>query len=401
MMSADDDAAVARLVVEALDSGRSPEQACADSPHLLPAVRARWERCRRLEGALDDLFQPPSAAGGPWSADRLGSGPAGMVAREPADRRPADRDRLPEIPGYALDAVLGRGGMGVVYRAVDLRLRRPVALKMILSGEYASRAEQARFLREARAVAALRHPHVVQVYDADEHGGRPYYTMELVEGGTLAARLGGAPLPPADAAALLEPLADAVHAAHEAGIVHRDLKPGNVLLDARGTPKVADFGLARQTGPADEAITLTGAGLGTPSYMAPEQIAGRQAAVGPEADVYGLGAVLYEMLTGRPPFRGDSPAQTAQQVLSDEPAPPSRLNGRVPRDLETICLKCLHKAAGRRYASAAALAADVRRFRRGEPVAARPVGRPERAVKWVRRSPAAATAAVAASVLVV
>jgi len=393
-MSADDDAAVARLVEEALDSGRTPEQACPDSPHLLPAVRARWERCRRLEGALDELFLPPPADVGPWSADRLDGRPAGRVPREPAaDGGRAGPDRLPAVPGYALEAVLGRGGMGVVYRATDLRLRRPVALKMILSGDYAGRSERARFLREARAVAALQHPHVVRVYDADDHDGRPYYTMELVEGGSLAARLGGVPVPPADAAALLEPLADAVAAAHAAGIVHRDLKPANVLLDRGGTPKVADFGLARRAEAGDETVTITGAALGTPSYMAPEQVSGSHpAAVGPAADVHGLGAVLYEMLTGRPPFRGDSSAETVRQVVADEPVPPSRLNGRVPRDLETICLKCLHKVPGRRYASAAALADDVRRFRRGEPVAARRAGRAERVAKWARRRPTAALA---------
>jgi serine/threonine-protein kinase len=306
--------------------------------------------------------------------------------------------RLPSIEGYAIEAVLGRGGAGVVYRATHLRLQRPVALKMLLLGTFAEQVERARFEREARAIATLRHPHVVQIYEVGEHDGRPYFTMELMDGGSLAEKLGAVPLAPRDAAAIVETVARAVQAAHDAGIVHRDLKPGNVLLTADGTPKVSDFGLATKANHGDDddgagmlPLTQSGVRLGTPSYMAPEQaLGGPPGTIGPAADVYGLGTILYEALTGRPPFRGASAAETQRQVIERDPAPPSRLNAAVPRDLETVCLKCLHKDPARRYASAAALADDLARFGRGEPILARPVGTVERVVKWVRRRPAAA-----------
>src|SRR4051812_7185244 len=273
---------------------------------------------------------------------------------------------MPSVPGHRVESVLGRGGVGVVYRARHLSLKRPVALKMLLSGEYAGRVERGRFLREARAVAALRHPNVVQVHEVGEHDGRPYFTMELIDGGSLAEKLGGVPMAPREAAAIVETVARAVQAAHDAGIVHRDLKPANVLLTADGTPKVSDFGLAtaaageeddQEDGAGEFPLTLSGVRLGTPSYMAPEQaLGGRPGTVGPAADVYGLGAILYEALTGRPPFRGASAAETERQVIERDPAPPSRVNAAIPRDIETVCLTCLHKDPARRYASAAALA---------------------------------------------
>ena len=274
-----------------------------------------------------------------------------------------------------MQAVLGRGGMGVVYKARDRRLNRPVALKMLLAGAYARPDELERFLREAEAEAALRHANIVQVYDVGDLDGRPYFTMEFVEGGSLAQKLAGTPLPAGQAAALLATLAEAVQAAHDGGIVHRDLKPANVLLTADGTPKISDFGLARRLDDG-AGLTQSGATLGTPSYMAPEQARGETQRSVPAADVYALGAILYEMLTGRPPFRAETAAETIRQVVEEEPVPPSRLNAKVPRDLETICLKCLHKEPHRRYASAAALAEDLHRFQRGEPIAARPAGRP-------------------------
>jgi serine/threonine-protein kinase len=262
---------------------------------------------------------------------------------------------------------------------------------MLLSGEYASAAELAQFMREARAVAALEHPNIVQIHDVSELDGRPYFTMEFVDGGSLAQKLARVPQAAAQAAALVVTLAEAVHAAHRSGIVHRDLKPGNVLLTKDGTPKISDFGLARRF-ESDESMTLTGVRVGTPSYMSPEQAGGKPSAVGPATDIYSLGAILYEMLTGRPPFHADTATETQRQVIAEEPAAPSRLNSKVPRDLETICLKCLHKDPERRYSTSAALADDLRRFLKGEPILARPVGWLERSGKWVRRRPAWTTA---------
>jgi tetratricopeptide (TPR) repeat protein len=307
---------------------------------------------------------------------------------------------LPAVPGYEMLGVLGRGGMGVVYKARQVGLNRLVALKMILGGGQAAGEALARFRREAEAVARLQHPNVVQVYDVGEHEGRPYFTLELLEGGGLDRRLAGTPLPPRLAAALVQALAEAVHAAHSRGIVHRDLKPSNVLLAADGTPKITDFGLAKQLD-ADAGQTRTGSVLGTPSYMAPEQADGHVAAVGPRTDVYALGAILYELLTGRPPFKAPTTLETLMEVRNEEPAPPRQLQSRTPRDLETVCLKCLEKEPRRRYASAAALAEDLRRFQAGEPILARPTGLPEKAAKWVRRRPTLAGLLAAVAVLLV
>jgi hypothetical protein len=281
--------------------------------------------------------------------------------------------------------------MGVVYKARQVRADRVVALKMILAGDYAGGEDRARFRTEAEAVARLQHANIVQVFEVGEHEGRPYFSMEYVSGGSLDGRLRDGPLPPREAAALVETLARAVHAAHTRGVVHRDLKPPNVLLDEAGHPKIADFGLAKKLD--DAGRTESGAVLGTPAYMAPEQARGTSKAVGPPADVYALGAILYACLTGRPPFRGATLFDTLQQVLHDDPVSPARLTAGLPRDLETVCLKCLHKDAGRRYLSAEALAEDLRRCRAGEPIQARPVGRAEKAWLWARRNPLAATAA--------
>jgi serine/threonine-protein kinase len=372
-----DDQHVQRLLDELLDAGGTPEEVCAGRPELLAEVRARWRRLRRFEAHLDALF-PPSA--------RPGAPPAPRPEGTP----------LPRVPGYEVESLLGRGGMGVVFRARHLRLGRVVALKMTLGGAYAGPDELERFQREAEVVARLRHPHIVQIYDIGDSEGRPYFTMEYVAGGSLAERLAGRPQPPREAAALLATLAEAVGAAHQAGIVHRDLKPANVLLAADGTPRISDFGLARLLD--DEAgLTRTGGVAGTPSYMAPEQAAGQRLAVGPAADVYALGAILYEALAGRPPFRAGTAAETLSQVISQDPAPPSRWNARAPRDLEIICLKCLHKQPLGRYPSAAALAEDLQRFLVGEAIHARPEGRLGRVARRVRRRPALATALVAAA----
>jgi serine/threonine-protein kinase len=292
-------------------------------------------------------------------------------------------------PGYEILGELGRGGMGIVYKARDPRLNRLVALKMLRPGGRACPEELARFRHEAAAAARLQHPHIVQIYEVGESGGCPFFAMEWVEGGSLDRKLRGAPLPPRDAARLVATLARAVHAAHQRGLVHRDLKPANVLLTAEGLPKVADFGLAKRLD-AGAGETKSGVILGTPSYMAPEQAQGRPSAVTPLTDVYALGAVLYEVLTGRPPFRAATTHETLQQVLDEDPVPPRRLLPKTPRDLETVCLKCLRKEPHQRYASAAALAEDLERYLAGEPIVARPVGRVERLLKWARRRPAAA-----------
>jgi WD40 repeat protein len=295
----------------------------------------------------------------------------------------------PEVPGYELLGELGRGGMGVVYGARQTKLNRVVALKVVLAGGHAAEPDLARFRAEAEAVAQLQHPNIVQIHEVGEHHGLPYFSLEFCGGGSLEKKLGGTPQPPGEAAQLVETLARAVHYAHQRGIVHRDLKPANVLLTGDGTPKVTDFGLAKRLdGVAGQ--TASGSILGTPSYMAPEQAGGRRQQIGPATDVYALGAILYELLTGRPPFKAATPLDTVLQVLSDEPVPPARLQPQLPRDLETICLKCLAKDPHRRYASARALADDCRRFLDGRPIAARPVTAIERAVKWARRRPAVA-----------
>jgi WD40 repeat protein len=283
--------------------------------------------------------------------------------------------------------------MGVVYKARQVGLNRLVALKMILAGEHASAGEFDRFRTEAEAVARLQHPNVVAIHEVGVQSGLPYFSLEYCDGGSLSARLDGTPWEPAKAAALVETLARAMQAAHARGIVHRDLKPANILLSEDGTPKIADFGLAKQLDSA-AGRTASGAILGTPSYMAPEQ-AGRSKDVGPAADVYALGAVLYELLTGRPPFKAATELDTVLQVVSDDPVTPTRLQPKTPRDLETICLKCLAKEPGRRYPAAEVLAEDLRRFRVGEPIAARPVSRLERGWRWCRRNRGVAALAAA------
>jgi WD40 repeat protein len=303
-------------------------------------------------------------------------------------------------PGYVIERELGRGGMGVVYLARQIGLNRPVALKMVLSGGHAGAAELVRFLAEAEAIAQLRHPNVVQIHEVGSHAGQPYFTLEFCEGGGLDGKLGGNPLPAGEAATVGEAVARGVGAAHQLGIIHRDLKPHNVLLAADGTPKVTDFGLAKRVGSGSD-LTQTGAVMGTPSYMAPEQAEGKGKEVGPAADVYALGAVLYELLTGRPPFKAATPLDTLLLAISNDPVPPRQLNPQVPADLETIALKCLHKDPARRYPTANELADDLARYRAGEPITARPAGPVERAWKWVRRHKAIAgtVAAVAAALL--
>jgi serine/threonine-protein kinase len=376
-----DDPRVAQLLEELLDSGETPEEICRACPELLTQVRAGWQRLRAVDAELGALFPPSTYVDG-------------------ASPPPLPTSEMPRICGYDVQGVLGRGGMGVVYKAWHLRLNRPVALKMLLAGPYAGPEERERFLREAEAIAGLCHANIVQVHDVGDLDGRPYFTMEYVEGGSLAQKLAGTPQPGSQAAALLAAIAGAIQVAHQSGIVHRDLKPANILLMPDGTPKVTDFGLARRL-EGDGGLTVTGVPMGTPSYMAPEQARGQRDAIGPATDVYALGAILYEMLTGRPPFRAETAAVTLQQVVAEDPVSPSRLNARVPCDLETICLKCLHKEPGLRYGSAAGLADDLGRFLRGEAISARPEGVWRRLARRVRRRPALSAAIATVTLLAV
>ena len=301
------------------------------------------------------------------------------------------------IGSYRIERVLGRGGMGIVYLARHDRLNRPVALKVLPA--HASADRITRFRREAEVIAALRHPNIVQMFEIGDHDGQPFLVMEYVPGGSLGEKLAVAPLRPTEAARLIETIARALAAAHRQGVIHRDLKPANLLLDPPDGPKVADFGLAkfREPDPAAGFETDTGVVLGTPGYMAPEQIDGGND-VGPRADVYGLGAVLYECLTGRPPFKAASVLETLDQVRTLDPVPPRQLEPAVPRDLETICLKCLEKDPARRYPSADDLAEDIGRFLRGEPVSARPVGLARRTWKWACRRPTTAALLAACAI---
>lgn len=332
-------------------------------------------------------FQVPDAALHP-PAERSGPRTIHYHSLGSSDDLKEPQVRI-SIPGYEILGELGRGGMGVVYKARQQGLKRLVALKMILSGVQAGEEELSRFRLEAEAVARLQHPNIVQIYEVGETDGRPFFSLEFVDGGSLEDRLDGTPQAARPSAELLEQLARAVHAAHQCGVIHRDLKPANVLLAQDGTPKITDFGLAKQLD-RGQGHTQSGDIMGTPSYMAPEQAAGRIKDIGPATDVYALGAILYEVLTGRPPFAGEDLLDTLDQVRSQEPVPPRRLVPKLPRDLDTICLKCLQKHPLQRYASAEAFAEDVRRFLAGEPIHARPAGAGERALKWVKRRPAVA-----------
>jgi tetratricopeptide (TPR) repeat protein len=408
---ADEVDVLATQLLAQLRSGANPDrQALVRAyPHLAPRLERRLahvEMCYRLGLAPEE--------DGPTSFD-LSIEASGLAPDVTVDRVAASAPVITEAgagsqphspPGYEILAEIGHGGMGVVYRARQQSLNRVVALKMIAAGVHARADIRARFHVEAEALASLQHPNIVPIYEIGEHDGCPFMAMEFLDGGTLADYLEGRPQPPRAAAELVETLARAMHAAHQRGIVHRDLKPANVLLSfsreppasagpalAGGSrlnecvPKITDFGLAKRLA-EDKGQTTAGSIMGTPSYMAPEQATGRSHEIGPATDVYSLGTILYEMLTGQPPFREETAMATLRRVVAEEPAAPSRLCPKLPCDLETICLKCLEKTAVTRYGIAAELADDLRRFLDGKPIAARPAGVAERVWKWVKRRPA-------------
>jgi serine/threonine-protein kinase len=338
----------------------------------------------------------------------LGMDASGVtVEHDPHPKVKADRARpkgpreAPKVEGYEILGELGRGGMGVVYKARHVKLDRVVALKMVLAGAHASQSQLDRFILEAQAVARLQHPDIVQVFEVGEHDGLPYFSLEFVEGGTLAHKLGGKPMAPPAAAEMALILAGAMQVAHRKSIIHRDLKPANILLTAEGLPKITDFGLAKKLEDEESHQTRSGAIMGTPSYMSPEQAWGETDKIGPLADQYALGAILYEMLTGRPPFQGATPLDTLEQVRSQEPVPPTRLQPKIPKDLETICLKALQKESKKRYADCEELASDLQRFLDNKPILARPVSQAEKVRRWCVRNPRVAFLSVAVVVLMI
>jgi tetratricopeptide (TPR) repeat protein/tRNA A-37 threonylcarbamoyl transferase component Bud32 len=378
----------ANLGPEATIDGVDP----ANAPHAGP--EATLDFSGGAVGATMDV--PAGGFRGAKSAGLPGQDVSDFSLSEAAVR--TRTGQWPEVPGYEIVGEIGRGGMGVVYKARQRGLNRWTALKMVLAGAHAGEQQLARFHTEAEAVALLQHPNIVQIYDVGEHDGLPYFSLEYIDGGALDREIHRKAQPPREAARLVEMLADAMQYAHQHGIIHRDLKPANVLLTRDGTPKITDFGLAKRL-ESDSSQTKSGTLMGTPSYMAPEQARGEVHDVGPLADVYALGAMLYELLTGRPPFLASTAMETIMQVTRDEPVAPTRTQANIPADIETICLKCLQKEPAKRYASAGALAEDLRRFLSGEPILARPISATERAWRWCRRNPWIAGSSAAIFVL--
>ncbi len=372
---------------------REQELWFAEHPHLAEELKSLMRVDRRLRAEVDD----GSTGESPFATvDLMSSRSSSGAAQDPLAGF-----ELPESLGdYELLEVISRGGMGIVFKARQRSLNRIVALKMILAGSLAGSEEVQRFRAEALAAASLTHPGIVRIYDVGQERGRYFFTMRYVDGESLAARLERGPLPPEEAARLIQRVARAVDYAHARGIVHRDVKPGNVLLDVEGVPSLSDFGLAKWSELRND-LTMTGQILGTPNYMAPEQAAGDSQQVGGLSDVYSLGAVLYACLTGHPVFQSASVADTIQQVRQQEPVAPCQLNPQIPKDLETICLKCLRKAPQQRYDSAGALADDLKRFLGHEPIAARPLTALERFRQWRRRNPAIAVMTIALMTAVV
>jgi WD40 repeat protein len=367
---------------ESLGEAPALEAYVARFPRLAESIGVQVAFHRALDAAASQSSKRKQRQDRSDSTDDAG--------RPATEARRAAGASLPMIPGYRIIRELGFGGMAVVYEAEQIGLKRRVALKMGLDGPSHDAELVARFQTEAEAAASLHHLNIVEIYEIGETAGRPYFSMALIEGGTLAGELGGRPASTRRAAQVTEVLAHAIHYAHERGIVHRDLKPANVLLTPDGVLKIADFGLAKNL--RDSAQTQSGTVLGSPCYMSPEQASGSVREAGPAADIYSLGAILYEMLVGAPPFKEATPLETLYKLLNDEPLKPTRLKPKVPRDLETICLKCLEKSPMRRYASARELAEDLDRFLNFESVKARPITRPERLWRWCRRKTALALA---------
>jgi eukaryotic-like serine/threonine-protein kinase len=369
--------------------------------------RPGWDDPARLSTGVKDeslrggWFSEWSLCEGPPSEHPSSAGDSAPPTRafEPADTV-TPRVPSPAVAGFEILEELGRGGMGVVYKARQTNLGRLVALKMVLAGAHAGPRALARFHKEARAVASLKHPDIVQIHDVGQADGLPYLSLEFIDGGSLAQKMDGRPQDITQVAWTIHILARAIHAAHRQGIVHRDLKPANILLTADGRPKITDFGLARRLGD-DSDLTCSGTIVGTPDYMAPEQALGQAHDAGPSIDQHALGAILYELLTGRPPFRGATPSDTIEQVRTQEPVPPTWLRPKVPRDLETICLKCLQKEPLRRYPDAGALADDLERLLEGRPILARPSSAFEHFGRWCRRNRRVAVLGAAILVLLV
>jgi serine/threonine protein kinase len=417
--------AVAKHVDEC-DVCRAKLAQLSENPDIRIGQHSAQESSR--DDAEDEIIQrlkraretPAHAASGPADATLK------FVKQDGAGPTSLDRE-WPAVPGYEIVGVLGRGGMAVVFKARQLDLQRVVALKMLRDWARAGDKELARFRAEADVIARLQHPNIVQIYDVGDVAGRPYFVLEYIAGGNLAQHLNGTPQSARRAAQFIEVSARAVQAAHANGIIHRDLKPANILLvpaapsaadlhertheastivvdnALRSVPKIADFGVAKRAdrdwkAKLESSLTATGDLLGTPSYMAPEQASPEGPPIGPAADIYALGAILYELLTGRPPFKGETPLDTVLQVLHSEPVPVTHLRPNTPRDLETICLKCLRKEPRHRYQSASAFADDLQSFLRGEPIKARPRGAVEKAWRWIREHPAP-SGLVAAGVL--
>ncbi|MCC6493001.1 MAG: serine/threonine protein kinase [Pirellulales bacterium] len=352
----------------------------AQHADIVGELQSLLDDCDRLER----LLKPAAASGGVGGDSTIGCD-APPAALAPLPRRFGDFELLEEI---------ARGGMGVVYKARQTSLHRIVAVKMILDGRLASKADIDRFYAEAKAAAMLDHPDITPVFEFGEVAGQHFFSMGYVEGQSLAARVAAGPLPAREAALILHTVAVAVHYAHQHGIVHRDLKPGNILIDAQGKARITDFGLAKRESDAS-GLTLSGQLLGTPSFMPPEQVSGRHDCVGPPSDVYSMGATLYALLTARPPFQAACTIDILKQVLDGEPVPPRQLDRAIPRDLEVIVLKCLQKAPSQRYLTAQALAEDLRRFLADEPIVARRPTQWYRAKKFVRRNKLAVAAALA------